>query len=69
MDQPRLVIPSEAKRGEGEPLRTASGRNFVGGEVNRNKWSPQCGATPIEVADIPCYVRGTKSGKSVTARD
>ena len=37
---------------EGEPPTTASGGNFVGGEINRNKRSVQWTAAPIEVADI-----------------
>ena len=35
----------------GEAPTTASGGNFVGAEVNRNKRAPQCGVAPIEVAD------------------
>ena len=34
-----------------EPPPTASGGYFGGGEINRNKRSPQCGAAPIEIAD------------------
>ena len=47
----KAVILSGAKRGEGEPPRTASGRNFVGGEVNRNERAPQWGVATIEVAE------------------
>ena len=36
----------------GEPPRAAGGGNPVGGEVIRNKRSPQWGAAPIEDADI-----------------
>jgi hypothetical protein len=50
-------IVFSGERGE-EPM-TSSGGHLIGSEVNRNKWSPQCGATPIEVADIPYYVRRT----------
>ena len=35
---------------------TASGGNFIGSEVNRNKRSPQWGAAPIEVADRLLFV-------------
>ena len=35
----------------GEPLTTASGRNFVRGEVNRNKRAPQCGVLPRAVRE------------------
>ncbi len=35
----------------GEPPRAASGGNSVGGEVNRSKRAPQCGAAPTEVAE------------------
>ncbi len=34
----------------GEPLTTASGGDFVSGEVSRNERSPQCGAATIEAA-------------------
>ena len=34
----------------GEPPTTAGGRSLVGGEVNRNERSPQCGVATIEVA-------------------
>lgn len=30
---------------------TASGGNFIGSEVKRNKQSPQCGVAPIELAE------------------
>ena len=35
----------------GEPPRAVSGGNSVGGEVNRSKRAPQCGAAPTEVAE------------------
>ena len=44
------VLVFSEERGE-EPM-TSSGGNLIGSEVNRNKWSPQCGATSIEVAGI-----------------
>ena len=55
-----LFISEE--RGE-EPM-TSSGGNLIGSEVNRNKWSPQCGATSIEVAGIS---PGPRSGTSVAS--
>lgn len=39
--------------GADEPPMTASGRNIIGGEINRNKQYPQCGFAPIEVAETP----------------
>ena len=35
----------------GEALTTAGGGYLVRAEVNGNKWSPQWGATTIEVAE------------------
>ena len=36
----------------GLPPRTASGGNLVGGNLTRNKQAPQCGAAPIESAEL-----------------
>ena len=47
----QFVIPTKRLQ-VGEGPMTSSGGNLIGSEVNRNKWSPQCGATSIEVAGI-----------------
>ena len=52
------VLVFSEERGE-EPM-TSSGGHLIGSEVNRNKWSPQCGATSIEVAGIS---PGPRSGR------
>ena len=47
----RAGVPMrEYMRTPGEPPTTASGRSFVGSEVNRNERAPQCGVATIEVA-------------------
>ena len=36
---------------------TASGRNLINPEVNRNERAPQCGVATIEIADEPLTTR------------
>ena len=45
------LVRSMSETDVGEPPTTAGGRNLVGGEVIRNKRSPQWGAALIEDAD------------------
>ena len=40
---------------------TACGGNFIGGEINRNKQSPQCGVAPIEVAERSILPKGDEA--------
>ena len=56
---------------ENQPM-TASGGNFIGWFLIRNKRSPQCGVAPIETADSARYADALiafRDGKSAGTRD